>query len=174
MPQAIVLMGVAGSGKTSAGHRLSEFLGWPFFDGDDFHSEENVAKMSQGIPLGDEDRQNWLANLHDLIAQHIRDGKPILLACSALKKEYRDRLRRDNPEVIFVYLKGDYELILKRLQNRKHHYMNGGMLQSQFDDLEEPADAIEINIDQEVDAIVGQILQNLDFEKDRSNHGTES
>jgi gluconokinase len=174
MPQAIVLMGVAGTGKTSVGRHLSEILDWPFFDGDEFHSPENIAKMSQGIPLDDGDRIGWLVRLHDLIAHHLNDGISILVACSALKKEYRDRLREDISEMVFVYLKGDYDLILDRLQNRRNHYMEGGMLQSQFNDLEEPAEAIVINIDQGVDSIVDQILQNLDLDKDRSKYETES
>ena len=104
----------------------------------------------------------------------LEKGIPILLACSALKRQYRERLQEYNPEVIFVYLKGDYELILRRMQNRKNHYMNGSMLQSQFDDLEEPAEAIEINIDQDLDSIIDLILKNLDLNEYRSKHGRES
>jgi 6-phosphogluconate dehydrogenase len=163
MASVIVLMGVAGSGKSSVGLRLSEILGWPFFDGDDFHPVENIAKMSQGTPLDDNDRKAWLVSLHDLIAQHLGEEKSILLACSALKQKYRDQLREHNPEVIFVYLNGGYELVFDRLQIRKNHYMMEGMLQSQYDDLEEPINAIEIDIHQNLDSIVEQILQNLDL-----------
>ena len=174
MTQAIVLMGVAGSGKTSVGLRLAEILDWPFFDGDEFHPQENIAKMSQGIPLDDGNRQAWLVRLHDLIAQHLSAGKSVLVASSALKREYRDQLREDNRMVKFVYLKGDYEVIIHRLKNRKNHYMDGSMLQSQFDDLEEPAGAVVIDIDQKLDDIVDQILQNLDLDEDRSKYETES
>jgi gluconokinase len=174
MPQAIILMGVSGSGKTSVGLRLSEILGWQFFDGDDLHPAENITKMSQGIPLDDHDRKTWLASLHDLIVQYLCEGNSIVLACSALKQAYREQLRDNNPELIFVYLKGSYELVFDRMQNRKHHYMKGGMLRSQFNDLEEPTSAIEIDVDQELEAIVEQILQILELDKIRSENGAES
>lgn len=174
MPQAIILMGVSGSGKTSVGLRLSEILGWQFFDGDDFHPAENIAKMSQGIPLDDYDRKSWLASLHDLVAQKLGEGNSILLACSALKRKYRDQLRKDNPGLVFVHLKGDYDLIYSRMEERKIHYMESSMLQSQFEDLEEPREAIVINIDQEIESIVERILEDLNLNKYRSNHGTES
>jgi carbohydrate kinase (thermoresistant glucokinase family) len=92
MTQVIILMGVSGCGKTAVGQQLSGILGWPFFDGDDFHPDENIAKMSKGIPLNDQDRANWLVSLHDLIAEHLRVGRSMLLACSALKQKYRDQL----------------------------------------------------------------------------------
>jgi gluconokinase len=174
MPQAIVLMGVAGSGKTSVGLRLSEILGWKFFDGDDFHSQENIVKMSQGIPLDDTDRNAWLDSLKELIRQQSHQGNSILLACSALKRKYRDQLCNNNHEVIFVYLKGNYDLIFSRIKDRSNHYMDGGMLQSQFKDLEEPNEAIVVSIDQDLDSIVDQILQNLGLDKYRSENGTES
>ncbi len=161
MAIAVVLMGVAGCGKTSVGERLSELLGWPFFDGDDFHPEENIVKMSQGIPLDDRDRFVWLSRLHDLIEEHLQAGGSMLLACSALKKGYRDQLREDNPGVVFVYLKGDYGLIFQRLRERESHYMKAGMLQSQFAALEEPEDAVVVSIDQDLDSIVGEILGEL-------------
>jgi len=174
MTQAIVLMGVAGSGKTSVGQRIADILDWPFFDGDEFHLQENIAKMSQGIPLDDDDRRAWLVSLHDLITQHLRARKSLLVACSALKREYRNQLREDNYEVNFVYLRGDYEVISQRLKQRKNHYMAVSMLQSQFDDLEEPEEAIVIDINQKLEDIVDQILQNLDLDEDRSKYETES
>ena len=157
MAIAVVLMGVAGCGKTSVGRRLSERLGWPFFDGDDYHPDENIAKMVQGIPLNDSDRFVWLSCLHDLIEEHLQAGHSLLLACSALKKGYRDQLHEGNPGTIFVYLKGDYELIFQRLQERESHYMKAEMLQSQFAALEEPEEAFVVDIDQDLDTIVEEI-----------------
>ena len=174
MPQAIILMGVSGSGKTSVGFRLSGILGWQFFDGDDFHSAKNIAKMSDGIPLTDADRSSWLKSLHDLIEEQLHEGNSILMACSALKRKYREQLRKDNPGLVFVHLKGDYDLIYSRMEARKIHYMESSMLQSQFEDLEEPREAIVIDIDQEIESIVEQILMDLNLNNYRSNHGTES
>ena len=172
MTKAIILMGVSGCGKTAVGTRLSGTLGWPFFDGDDFHPDENIAKMSQGIPLNDEDRATWLAKLHDLITEHLRAGISMLLVCSALKQKYRDQLREGNPGIVFVYLKGSYELIFSRMQNRASHYMKAGMLKSQFNTLEEPVEALVVNIDQSIESIVIQILDELNLMNLRSNKGT--
>jgi gluconokinase len=157
MAIAVVLMGVAGCGKTSLGRRLSARLGWPFFDGDDYHPDENIAKMAQGIPLNDSDRFVWLSHLNDLIEEQLQVGHSLLLACSALKKGYRDQFLEGNPGTIFVYLKGDYELIFQRLQERESHYMKAEMLQSQFAALEEPEEAFVVDIDQDLDAIVDEI-----------------
>jgi gluconokinase len=163
MTQVIILMGVSGCGKTAVGQQLSGILGWPFFDGDDFHPDENIAKMSKGIPLNDQDRANWLVSLHDLIAEHLRVGRSMLLACSALKQKYRDQLSGGNPEIVFVYLKGSYDLIFSRMTDRASHYMKANMLQSQFATLEEPADALVIKIDQSVESIAKQILRELNL-----------
>lgn len=168
MTIAVVLMGVAGCGKTSVGGRLSELLGWPFFDGDDYHPKENIAKMSRGIPLNDSDRFVWLSRLHDLIEEHLQAGKSMLLACSALKQGYRDQLKDGNPGTIFVYLKGDYELIFRRMQERKSHYMKAEMLQSQFATLEEPKEAIVVSTDKDLDSIVVEIVGKLDLVDDES------
>ncbi len=160
-PRAIVLMGVSGCGKTSVGVRLSEILGWPYFDADEYHPAENVAKMAASIPLSDEDRIPWLDALHDVIHEHLGKGRSILLSCSALKESYRQRLTADNPGTVFVYLKGDFELIFRRMQARKGHYMKAQMLQSQFDALEEPGDAIVVGIDQSIEAIVNAVIEAL-------------
>ncbi len=160
-PQALVLMGVSGCGKTSLGQRLSQILGWPFFDGDDFHPLENVAKMAAGIPLTDEDRAPWLAALHDLIADHLVQGQSLLLACSALKQKYRAQLSAGNPGTIFVHLKGDFDLIFGRMQARAGHYMKAEMLRSQFAALEEPAEALTVDISQNLDTIVAEIMEKL-------------
>ena len=160
-PQFIILMGVSGSGKTSVGTALAARLGWDFFDGDDFHSPENVAKMANGIPLNDNDRAPWLAALNAKIRECMANQRPGVLACSALKQQYRKRLLAGNPGVQIIYLKGDYDLIAARMMARSH-YMKPGMLQSQFDTLEEPADAITIDIEAPVDRIVEKIISILD------------
>jgi gluconokinase len=140
-------MGVSGCGKSSVGKRLSQILGWPFFDGDDFHPPENVAKMRRGIPLDDSDRAPWLAGLHDLLARHIHEHTPVILACSALKSSYRQVLRGSLPSVHFIFLKGSFELIYGRMQARQNHYMAPEMLQSQFDIFEEPQNALVVSIE---------------------------
>jgi gluconokinase len=152
-------MGVAGSGKTEVGRALAAELGWPFYDGDDFHPLENVAKMARGIPLDDADRAPWLQILRDLLAERRQAGEQPVLACSALKEAYRDRLREGNPELMFVHLHGDLELIWSRMQERQDHYMRADMLQSQFDVLEPPADALLIDIARPVPEIVEKIVR---------------
>jgi gluconokinase len=163
MVKTIVLMGVSGCGKTSVGREVGARLGRTFYDGDDFHEPENVEKMRQGIPLNDDDRRTWLAALHDLIADNLQLGIPIVLACSTLKKVYRQQLREGNEGLTFVFLKGDYELIWSRMGGREGHYMKPEMLRSQFDTLEIPENAIEVDIDQAVSEIVDEIILKLDY-----------
>jgi gluconokinase len=117
--------------------------------------------MAAGIPLDDDDRKPWLANLHDLIDEHLSDGRSVLLACSALKQKYRDQLSEGNPGTIFVYLKGDFDLIFNRLKARADHYMKAEMLRSQFNDLEEPTEALVIDIRQDLDLIAEEIITRL-------------
>jgi len=131
-------MGVSGSGKTTIGRLLAQDLGWPFYDGDDFHPQANIDKMRQGIPLTDDDRDAWLTALRQQIETFIDNRQSAVLACSALKQAYRERLRGDRPEVRFIYLKGDYALIRQRLQGRQGHFMKADLLSSQFATLEEP------------------------------------
>jgi len=157
----IILMGVAGSGKTVVGKALAEQLRWAFFDGDDYHPPENVALMSGGTPLSDSDRAPWLDALHDLIAACLQAGQPGILASSALKESYRRRLLRDNHGVQIVYLKGSYDLIWSRLAARKGHYMKPEMLQSQFDTLEEPVDVWKVDINAAVPEIAAEIAARL-------------
>jgi gluconokinase len=135
----LILMGVSGSGKTTVGQWLAAELDWPFYEGDEFHPPANVAKMSQGIPLNDGDRAPWLARLGEAMDGLIGDGRSAIFTCSALKKEYRDRLREGRPSVRFVYLKGSFEMIHERLEERSGHYMPASLLVSQFEALEEPA-----------------------------------
>jgi len=163
MTHAIVVMGVSGCGKTTVGRALAETLNCKFYDADDFHPPENITKMSSGIPLNDKDRQPWLENLRDLIAEHIKQGRGLVLACSALKKRYRNLLREGNTGLQFVYLQGDFELILQRMMAREGHYMQADMLQSQFDVLEPPSaqEAINIRIDQSLSDIVQHIMDKM-------------
>ena len=156
-PQVLVVLGVSGSGKSTVGKRLAKALGWPFADGDDYHPAENVAKMHANIPLSDGDREPWLAALRGLIEQSLAASESLVLACSALKQAYRDRLQVD-ARVSFVYLHGDYATIAARLAGRKGHYMPAGLLQSQFDTLEEPQDALWIEIDRPLETMIAEIL----------------
>jgi gluconokinase len=133
----ILVMGVAGSGKTTVGKALSDALGWAFYDADDFHSPENVRKMASGVPLNDEDRHPWLERLHGLIVERTDQGENGVLACSALKQKYRTILSADS-DVEVVYLKAQPDLIRSRLDRRRGHYMPPQLIESQFRDLEEP------------------------------------
>ena len=136
----VIVMGVSGSGKTTIGKGLAERLGCRFYEGDDFHTAGNVAKMAAGIPLTDEDRAGWLRALAGVIRDDLRRGEGGVMACSALKEKYRRVLRVDPRLVRFLYLKGSYEVIRERLERRTGHYMSAELLQSQFEALEEPQD----------------------------------
>ncbi|WP_375752062.1 gluconokinase [Vibrio sp. HN007] len=160
MKNKYVVMGVSGCGKTSIGIGLSEALQIPFFDGDDYHSEENISKMQSGIPLTDNDRQSWLETLNELIL----DKESLVVACSALKPEYRNILKRDCNELKFVFLKGDFDTIWSRHKAREGHYFQGSaMLESQFSTLVEPSEdeAIHIDIRQSPEEIVQNILNRI-------------
>jgi len=158
----LIVMGVSGCGKTSVGKSLAEHLGWDFYDADDLHPPENIAKMAHGIPLNDSDRAAWLASLHDLISSSLTQNRPGVLACSALKERYRQQLLEGNEDVQIVYLTGSYDLIWSRMIARKEHYMKPHMLQSQFETLEEPTNALIINISMSFDDTVREILQNME------------
>ncbi len=133
----MIIFGVSGAGKTAVGKLLAQQLGWHFHEADDFHSRANIEKMHRGVPLTDEDRWPWLENLRQLIKRSLEAGENAVLACSALKRAYRERLRVSD-EVKFVFLHGDYALIEKQLRQRRGHFMNPELLRSQFVDLEEP------------------------------------
>ena len=158
MSKAIILMGVSGSGKTAIGQALSSALGCTFIDGDDFHPPQNVKNMSKGIPLSDEDRLHWLETLSHLLSENYHRGENLVLACSALKRVYRYQLRLIHADLIFVYLEGDIDMIRQRMQAREKHYMKPGMLESQFQILEPPQNALQINIDRPINEIVQEII----------------
>ena len=134
----IIICGVAGVGKSTVGQLLAQDLGWGFYEADDFHPPGNIAKMEAGIPLTDEDRQPWLKRLRQLIKQCLTAKENAVLACSALKKAYRDQLRVSE-EVQFVFLHGSRKRVTEQLRHRRGHFMNPALLDSQFRDLEEPA-----------------------------------
>jgi gluconokinase len=156
----VLLMGVSGSGKTTIGTRLAAEQGWPFADGDDYHPAANVEKMRNGIPLTDADRAPWLEALRALIVRWIETGSNGVLACSALKQGYRERLAA-GAEVRFLYLRASPELLRTRLHERVGHYMKEGMLESQLATLEEPGDAIVIDVSGSVEDSVRQIREKL-------------
>src|SRR5215831_13360545 len=157
----IILMGVSGSGKTTIGQRLAQELGWPFYDGDQFHPQANIAKMQQGMPLTDEDRWPWLQALHTHIETWVHQSMSAVLACSALKQAYREHLIIDETEVKLVYLKGDYYLIYERLGQRRGHFMLPGLLASQFAALEEPEQGVVVDIVHPPETIVALIREQL-------------
>lgn len=157
----VIVMGVSGAGKTTVGQRLAASLGWHFYDADDFHPQGNIEKLKRGIALTDADRDGWLTSLHNLIHGLTYRGQHAVIACSALKQAYRDRLLHNQHDVHFVYLKGDYELIRQRLQERQSHFMKADLLASQFDTLEEPEGVLTLDIVQEPEAIVHRIRQEL-------------
>jgi gluconokinase len=157
-PKFILVMGVSGCGKTTVGKELAAQLGWPFYDADEYHTPENVEKMRSGIPLSDDDRTPWLEALHNLIRRHLDVNKPGVLACSALKENYRRTLLQGCDDVLIVYLKGSYELIWSRMADRSEHYMKPNMLKSQFEALEEPVDALTIDVSHPVSEITAQIM----------------
>lgn len=163
-PAVIVVMGVASSGKTSLGERLAERLGWPFRDADSFHPPENVAKMSSGTPLTDEDRKPWLAAIAAWIDELRTTGGNGIVTCSALKRAYREVIVGDRPDVTLVYLRGSRELVGERMAARQHHFMPPALLDSQFATLEEPgADEkpLVVQVEASKEAIVAQVLREL-------------
>ncbi|MGB7598785.1 MAG: gluconokinase [Candidatus Sulfotelmatobacter sp.] len=160
----LLLMGVAGAGKTTVGKLLASQLGWEFADADDYHSSSNVEKMRHGIPLTDADRAPWLEALRALISDWLTAHKNAVLACSALKQSYRDSLRV-SPEVCVVYLKVPAQVLHLRLRERHGHFMTEAMLQSQLAALEEPENAVIIDADASPAAIVPEILAKLRLTK---------
>ncbi|PWT92473.1 MAG: gluconate kinase [Proteobacteria bacterium] len=168
IPCTLIVMGVSGSGKSTVAEALSKRLGWRFEDGDNFHPASNVAKMHAGHPLTDEDRWPWLNAIADEIERTCKAGGHVIIACSALKRAYRDVLLRGRDDVRFVFLRGAQELIADRLAHRKGHFMPPGLLTSQFRTLE-PPDASEhviaVSIDATVETIVDDVLRQLKLDR---------
>jgi len=161
----VIIFGVSGAGKTTVGKLLACELGWRFIEGDDFHPAANIEKMRSGHPLTDEDRWPWLDCLRKRIEQLLSAGENAVLACSALKRAYRDRLRVSD-KVKFVFLRGDYALVEKQLRSRHGHFMNAALLQSQFDDLEESQpdeNVLTIELGQTPEDIVERIQAKLNL-----------
>jgi gluconokinase len=159
----VIVFGVSGTGKTTIGKLLAEQLGWGFYEADDFHPRSNVEKMRSGIPLTDEDRWPWLDSLRQQISRSLAVKENAALACSALKRAYRERLRV-NDDVKFVFLRGNYGLIEKQLCQRRGHFMNPALLQSQFADLEEPEsdeDTLTIELGRTPQELVNEIKTKL-------------
>jgi gluconokinase len=164
MPCALIVMGVSGSGKSTIADQLAERIGWRCEDGDKFHPASNIAKMSAGHPLTDEDRWPWLQAIADEIDRLCKAGERAVIACSALKRAYRDILVHGRDDVRIVYLDGTQQLIADRLAKRKGHFMPAGLLESQFKTLEPPAreeNPLTVSIDASVDAILDDIVRQL-------------
>lgn len=162
--QKFVIMGVSGSGKSTIGALLAESIEGAFYDGDDFHPPANIEKMASGRPLNDEDRKGWLEKIAELIETA---DEVTIIACSALKKSYRDLLRKAD----FIYLDGSRELIESRLRERKGHYMPPSLLESQFSDLEVPENALVLDIDHPPEELVSEICVHFGLMSgESSNH----
>jgi gluconokinase len=155
-------MGVSGTGKTTVGKALAAELGWAFIEGDDFHPVANVEKMTAGIPLTDEDRCPWLQALRRRVEEACGRGEDVVLACSALKHDYRAYLERHDPECVhYVYLHGSEELIRRRLAAREGHFMDPALLQSQFEALEPPEGALRVDVTPAPEVIAAEIRGKL-------------
>jgi gluconokinase len=157
----IVLMGAAGSGKTTIGRALAQVLGWRFVEGDDYHTPAHVEQMRRGEALTDEDRAAWLEMLHQVIARAIDRREPAVLACSALKERYRDQLARGLKPVRFVHLTADPEVLRARLASREHHFAGPSLLSTQLAALEKPADALTLDTSKDPAITIGRIREEL-------------
>jgi len=157
----IIVMGVSGCGKTTIGQGLAKRLGLPYYDADDFHPQSNIDKMKNAIPLNDDDRMPWLTHLADHIKTWEEQGGAVL-SCSALKESYRTLLASKCNDITWVYLKGDFEMIRSRLEERAGHYMKSQLLQSQFDALEVPGYGIHVSIDDTPEHIISSVISKLE------------
>ena len=161
LPRIVLIMGVAGSGKTTVGRLLANELQWPYNEADDFHSAANKEKMGRGVPLDDDDRAPWLASIHQAMAECVTQNRSAVFSCSALKEKYRQLLARDLPALTLVYLAGERTLLAQRIAGRTGHYMKPGMLESQLATLEAPGDALKIDIARSPAEIVAEIRRSL-------------
>jgi carbohydrate kinase (thermoresistant glucokinase family) len=169
---ALIIMGVSGSGKSTVGEALAKRLGWRFEDGDSFHPPSNVAKMKAGHPLDDADRKPWLEAIAAEIERVAAKRQRVIIACSALKRAYRDILVGGRHDVLIIFLDGSEQLIASRLRQRKGHFMPPGLLASQFEALEEPSTdehVLSVSIDADVGTIVDEIVRNLPSSTDRDD-----
>lgn len=156
-PKVFIIMGVAATGKTTLGRALATATGGRFFDGDDFHPESNRRKMSSGHPLDDSDRKQWLERLSDLAAEFSANAGPTFIACSALRKSYRDILRSNCPDLSFIFLTTDESILRQRISDRYEsgtHFMSPSMLDSQLETLEPPEHALELDVSKPISELV--------------------
>jgi gluconokinase len=158
-PRAVILMGVAGSGKTAVGKGVATRLGWLFLDADDYHPAANIEKMKNRIPLDDQDRIPWLRALHDELQRQLAEGRSVILACSALKESYRQTLSDHVSPLTFVLLDVDQETIRDRLQHRAAHFFPQALMQSQFAALEQPKDAIVIDARKPLNEVIDRTIE---------------
>jgi len=156
----ILLMGTTGAGKTTVGKLLAARLGWAFLDADDFHPPENIEKMKRGIPLTDADRLPWLEKIHAELVRLSSAGENAVLACSALKQSYRDRLSA-GIEMRIVYLRGSYEEMRRHIEHRHGHFAGESILAGQFADLEEPKDALVLDVSRTPDELAAEVIARL-------------
>lgn len=154
-------MGVSGAGKTAVGELLAKRLGWPFVDADDLHPAANIRKMAAGVPLTDEDRLPWLLKIRDAIVEHARSGRSAVVACSALKRSYREFLLMGQADIRFVYLRGAPAVFERRLRERRGHFFDPNLLASQLETIEEPTEALVVETDDEVEAVVDAVANGL-------------
>jgi gluconokinase len=157
----IIIMGVEGTGKTTIGNMLAEKLGWKFYDADDYHPKRNIEKMRSGVPLNDDDRWPWLKEVRKLINSSLNLNETSIIACSALKRSYREYLKQQNEKIIFIYLKGDKNTILRRLASRKGHFAGTQLLESQLNTLEEPGGVLTCDISKQPEVITSYIIEKL-------------
>ncbi|HVU07341.1 MAG TPA: gluconokinase [Verrucomicrobiae bacterium] len=164
-PAILIFMGVSGSGKTTIAKLFAEKTGAAFYEGDDFHPPGNIAKMRQGIPLTDEDRESWLRTLREIIVRALAANELTVITCSALKAKYREQLQNGDQRVRFVHLTGARDLIEERLKNRRGHFMPPTLLDSQFAILEPLADALAFSCEKSPEKIVSELIQILDADE---------
>ena len=162
LPHIVIVLGVTGSGKSTVGRALAVRLGWRFPDADDLHSPENVERMRHNKPLTDEQRMPWLRRVRAVVDEAVRDGSGEVIACSALKARYREIIAGGVAAVRFVHLTGDPELLRSRLEHRPDHFAGPGLLDTQLQALEPPSDALTLDVQLPVDAIVDAIVRDLE------------